>query len=358
MKSIRILDKNINLLAEIDNYESFKLARRFYRPGEFEIKINANKIHTDKLIKNNLVLLGKDYNKSGIILHREFVYGEEGEKTDALLIKGILLQGLISRRLIIPNINDDFMSFEGYQETIMKSFVDKNCINPIDVNRKINNLIIADDRERGKYDKWRSSYDNLAEKIQEIGEYCELGWNITLDHKNKKFVFDVIEGKDLTVEQSDNPPVVFRSDFNNVRTRHYTQSVINSRNVVYTGTKEDASKLILSVGDISGFERIETFRDNNSSDPIELKKDGDIALKELEELKSFELEIDPHKTFVYQRDYDLGDKVTVQDRKIGVTMSSKIVEIEEYYSNNGLQIKATFGKSIPTLLTRLRRMVK
>ena len=41
MKSIRILDKNINLLAEIDNYESFNLVRRFYKYGEFELRINA-----------------------------------------------------------------------------------------------------------------------------------------------------------------------------------------------------------------------------------------------------------------------------------------------------------------------------
>lgn len=358
MKTIRILDKNINLLGIIDNYEIFQLTRRFYRPGEFEIRVNANRSYTDKLIKNNLVLLGKDYNKVGIVLHREFVYTESGEKTDILSIKGISLQGLVSRRIIVPDVGQNYESSSGSQETIMKHFVNKNCVNPIDINRKINNLIIAGNKGRGQEDRWRSSYENLGEKLQQIGEYCELGWNVMLDSNNKKFVFDVIKGRDLSVNQSSNPPVIFRSDFNNIRTRHYTESIINCKNVAYTGTKEDATKMVLAIGNTTDFERIETFVDYNSDDPIEATKEGRIKLKELEELKTFELEIKPTKSLIYEKDYELGDIVTVQDRKLKVTMNSRIVEIQEFYSKNGFQLKVTFGKSIPTLLTTLKRMVR
>lgn len=358
MKSIRVLDKNINLLAEIDNYESFNLVRRFYKYGEFELRINANKLHVDKLIKNNLILIDKDYNKVCIILHREFVYTDLGEETDTLSIKGISLQGLIARRLIIPAIGESFSSFEGSQEEIIKFFIDKNCINPLDIKRKIPGLILAVNQNRGTKDKWRSSYENLADKVQQIGEFAELGWNIYLDHKNKKYIFDVIAGKDLSVQQNVNPPVIFRADFNNIKTRHYTESIINSKNVGYVGTKEDSEKLVLSVGDVEGFERIETFISSTITDPEELKKEGIVQLKDLEELKSFELEINPFKTFYYEKDYDLGDIVTVQDKKIGVTMHPRIVEVEEYYSSTGLQLKVTFGKSIPTLISKIKRMVK
>jgi len=358
MKTIRVLDKNINLLGIIDNYDNFQHTRRFYRPGEFELRINANRAYTDKLIKNNLVLLGKDYNKVGIVLHREFVYTESGEKTDILSIKGISLQGLMSRRLIVPNVGQDYESYLGSQEAVMKHFVNKNCVNPIDPKRKINNLIIAEDKGRGQEDRWRSSYENLGEKLQQIGEYCELGWNVTLDSNNKKFVFDVIKGRDLSVNQSSNPPAIFRSDFNNIKTRHYTESIINSKNVAYTGTKEDASKMVLTVGSTTDFERIETFIDYNSDDPIEAAKEGNVKLKELEELRTFELEINPTKSLIYEKDYDLGDIVTVQDRKLKVTMNPRIVEIQEVYNKSGLQIRATFGKSIPTLLTTLKRMVR
>lgn len=358
MNSIRILDKQFNLLAEIDNYESFQLKRRFFTYGEFELKINANKIHTDKLIKNNIILLEKNYNKACVILHREFIYTEAGEKTDTLTIKGFTLQGLLTRRLIVPKVSESYSLCNGNQETIIKYFVDTNCINVSNNLRKIENLIIATDQKRGSEDRWRSSYDNLAEKIKEIAEFSELGWNISLDHKNKKYIFDVIAGRNLSVNQKINPPVIFRSDFNNIKSRHYTESIINNKNVGYVGTKEDNEKLVLSVGAIAGFERNETFISYNSNDPNELTKQGNIYLKDLEELKSFELEIDPFKTFFYEKDYDLGDIVTIQDKKINVTLHPRIVEIEEFYNQSGVKIKATFGKSIPTLIENIKRKVR
>lgn len=358
MKSIRIFNKDINLLGEIDNYENVDITRRFYKTGEFELKIKASKLHTEKLVKNNLIQIGKYLNKVGIILHREFSYSQGKENTDLLIIKGYLLQGLANRRLIIPNTNDSYMSFKGSQEYIIKSFVESNCINTTNLNRKINRLVLADNKNRGTEDLWRSSYDNLGEKLKEIGEYSGLGWNISLDLKNKKFVFDVIESKDLTVNQSTLPPVIFRSDFNNIITRQYTESIINSKNVVYSGTKEDASKLVLSVGDSSDFERIETFVDCSSDESSEITKIGNITLKDLEELKTFEIDVNSKNTFIYEKDYDLGDIVTIQDRKLKVTMDSKIVEIKETYTPKTFKLNLTFGKSIPNVLEKIIKAVR
>lgn len=358
MKSIRIFDKDINLLAEIDNYDSLNIIRRFYKSGEFELTINANKLHTDKLLKDNLIVLERDFNKVGIILHREYSYSQGKENADSLIIKGYLLQGLIGRRLIIPNINDSYMSFKGKQEYIIKSFVDKNCINTTDNSRKISKLTIADNKNRGIDDSWRSSYDNLAEKITEIGEFSGFGWNVTLDTKNKKFIFDIIESKNKTVNQVDAPPVIFRSDFNNIITRKYLESIINSKNVAYAGTKEDASKMVLSSGNTIDFERIETFIDTNSDEVSELTKSAQIALKDLEELKTFELDVNSNNTFIYETDYDLGDIITIQDKNLKVTMDTKIVEIKESYTQNTSNIQLVFGTSIPNILNRLKKAVK
>nr|WP_205610230.1 siphovirus ReqiPepy6 Gp37-like family protein [Clostridium sporogenes] len=352
------MDKDINLLGIIDSYESFTITRRFYSYGEFELKVSANKPHVDKLIKNNLILLEKDYNKVCIILHREFNYQNGIKDSDTLLIKGITLQGLAKRKRIVPTVDMDFDSCEGSQETIMKYFINKNCINPIDSKRKIDNLILAEDKKRGVNDRWRSSYENLADKLKTIGEYSKLGWNITLDHRNKKFIFDVTQGRDLTVNQTVNPPVIFRSDFNNISTRHYIESIVNSSNVVYTGTKENKDKIVLQLGEATGFERIETFVDCNSNDIKDIKQIGNTRLQELKEIKTFELEVNPNRNFYYEKDYDLGDIVTIQDRKLKVTMDSQITEIQEQYGKEGLKLKITFGSSIPTLLTTIKRMVR
>lgn len=356
MKSIRIFDKDINLLGEIDSYEEFKFKRRFFGLSEFELKINSSKLHVDKLVKNNLILLGKDYNKVGIVLHRE----QSGDKrSDILTIKGVSLEGLINRRLIVPDIGVDFESCNGKQETIIKHFIDKNCVTPAISKRIIPRLVIAEDKLRGVDDGWRSSYENLSDKVKEICEYSGLGWNVILDKDSNNFIFDVIEGKNLTYGQRINPPVIFRNDFNNIGNRKYLESIINYKNVTYVGTAEDSTKLVLSVGESEGFERIETFSSANSDDALEITKEGKVLLKELEELKSFEIDVNPTKTFIYEKDYDLGDIVTVQDRGLGLTMDSRIIEIEETYTiKNGMSLKVTFGNSIPNILTKIKRLEK
>ncbi|MEG1411850.1 MAG: hypothetical protein RSD36_18625, partial [Terrisporobacter sp.] len=71
MKSLRVFDKDINLLCEIDGYDEFKIIRRFFGLSEFELRINITNKNIDKLEENNLIVIGKYYNKVGIILHKE-----------------------------------------------------------------------------------------------------------------------------------------------------------------------------------------------------------------------------------------------------------------------------------------------
>lgn len=360
MKPLRIIDKDINFLGEIDNYSKFSIKRLFSDIGSFELEISVNKNNVDKLEKNNLVFLSNDFNKVGIITHKEFSYGEHGVNTDRLLVHGQTLDGLISRRLIVPDTNKAYDSFDGYQEEIIKYFVDKNCVNPKDLKRKITYLEIAENKKLGEIDGWRSSYDQLGEKVKEICEYANLGFNIVLDYKNKMFTFDVISGRDLTVSQNKNPPVIFRQDFNNIKTRKYIESLESHKNVCYIGKKEDEEEPILHYGESEGFERIEVFKDFEFqvSDIDLTKKEALKTLKELEILQSFELEVKPNNTFIYGKDYDMGDIVTVQDRRLGITLDVPITEVEEIHDENGMSIIITFGKGIPTLIETIKRKVK
>ncbi|MBB6716277.1 siphovirus ReqiPepy6 Gp37-like family protein [Clostridium gasigenes] len=356
---IRIIDKDFNILAEIDDYESLIFIRRFFKVGDFELHININKQHTDKLIEGNMILLGNKLNKVGIIMHKENAYDQNGEPTDTLLIKGPTLKGLCSRRLMVPPTGA-YDSFTGSQEAIMKYFVEKNCVNPTDTLRKIQNLVIAPNLNRGIQDKWRSRYENLADKLDTIGEYSNLGWDITFDFDNNKFVFDVIQGRDLTADQELLPPVIFSVDFDNLKSRHYIDSAINYKNVGYCGGKgDDENRLIQQIGEISGFERIETFIDcSQAEDVTELKTIGNQKLNEFKKVRSFEVQIIPEGSFYYEQDYDLGDIITAQDRKLGITMNARIIELKEIYEVGGFNLEATLGTNIPNLLTLFKKETK
>ncbi len=358
---IRIISPDFELLGEIDDYESFQFIRRFYKVGEFELHININKKHTDKLIKNNLIMLGNSINKVGIIMHRENEVNEYGESTDTFIIKGPTLKGIMDRRLIVPATSGDGYDNEsGAIETIMKAFVNNNVVNPIDTGRKISQVTIAEDQQRGSQDAWRSRFEVLSDKLSEIGEYAQIGWDVILDTINSRWVFDVIQGRNLTQSQELLPPVIFNTEFDNIKNQHFIQSILSAYNVGYAGGQGDeVTRLIQQIGNITGLERVETFLDcSQAADVTELTTQGTQKLNELKETLSFEFSIIPDNTFIYEIDYDLGDIVTAQSKKWGITMDAQIIELKEIYENTGSALEATFGSNIPTILDKIKRVTK
>lgn len=357
--SLRIISPQFELLGEIDDYESLQFTRRFYKVGEFELHININKAHTESLVENNLILLGSSFNKVGLIMHREINQDDNGN--DELIIKGPTLKGIMSRRLIVPPISEDgYDSETGAIETILKAFVNNNVVNPADADRKISQVVIAADQQRGKQDAWRSRFEVLSDKLDEIGEYAQMGWDVILDVDNKVLAFDVFQGRNLTTGQDSLPPVIFSTDFDNILTPHFIQSMLNCSNVGYAGGKgEDADRLIQKVGDATGFERLESFLDCSSAEDVtELITTGQQKLDELKEIKTFEFSVIPDNTFVYQQDYDLGDFVTAQSRKWNITMDAQIIEVKEIYETDGFKLEVTFGTNIPTILTKIKQLTK
>ena len=350
--SVRIISPAFDLLGEIRNYESLQFTRRFYSVGEFELRININKANTDALQNGNLIMLGKDGKKAGIIRHRENEIDENGDSTDTLIIKGPTLKGICSQRIIVPPVDGNgYDSFTGTQEAIMKHFVDAHCVNPTDASRKIPQFAIAADQGRGVADQWRFRFDNLSDVEEQVGQYAKLGWDVTLDTGGKQLIFDVIQGRNLTAGQDTLPPVIFSTEFSDIKTPHFIQSWLNAATVGYAGGQGDETdRLIQTVGSASGLDRMETFFDcSDAENAAELISKGTQKLAESAPVKTFEFSVVHDHPFVYGVDYDLGDTVTARSKKWGLTMDAQIVELKEIYESGGNSIEVTFGTSIPSL---------
>ena len=354
MKSIRIIDKNFNLVGEIDCFESFSHTRRFRGSGGFDLKVELNEYTREYFKKDNVIIFDKNPNLVGIVEHSEIDGTGRG---DYFMVRGKTISGLLERRVIVPDNAETWATAEGKQETIIKHFVNKNCVNPTNTKRKIERLEIAADQKRGADDKWRSAYDVLEDKINEISEYSKMGYDVTLDLEKKRFLFDVYIGKDLTVDQSTLPPVIFSSKFGNILNRKYTESVMGTYNSVYAGTKEEQGKMVLNYGETeTGMARREAFLSAPEETVDAIKKEAEKFLEEMREIKTFELEVDPEMNFIYGVDYQLGDTVTIQDLKLKITMNAQIIEVVESYQGNTRSLKITFDKLVPNLLNKLRRL--
>lgn len=122
--SVRVIDRNFNLLGEIDDYESLQFTRRFYRAGEFELHIALHKQHADKLQKENIIIIDNKGHKSGIIQYREI--GQDDKGIETLIVKGPSLGGVLDRRI---TVTDNFDRVRGPAETVMKHYIDNHLIN-------------------------------------------------------------------------------------------------------------------------------------------------------------------------------------------------------------------------------------
>lgn len=371
MQPIRIIGTNFNLLGEVDTYTSLQWIRRWHKPGEFELHINPAMQNADKLVEDAIVFKASDPSEAGIIKHRDIRINENG--SEELVVKGSLLAGLTGRRITYPPPDKAYDYVNEPIETIMKHYVDANCINPVDPARIISNLVNAPDQGRGEKIQFQSRYKQLDEELEKLSVTSGIGWHVWLDIQNQRYVFDVLIGRDLTAGQDVLPPVIFSTDYDNIKSQAYINSAIGYKNMAVVGGQgEGTERKIVTVGDQqAGLERYEVFVDardigteEQGAEPLTeiqieamLEQRGQEKLAELARVMSFESQLLTKSNLVYRQDYDLGDIVTVVNRKWGVVMDARITEIVEVYEPGGHRLEATFGNSLPTLIDKIKQKI-
>ncbi|MFY9119181.1 MAG: hypothetical protein WAO57_02570 [Syntrophomonadaceae bacterium] len=352
---IRVIDTKFNFIGEIDDYESLLWTRRWHKAGEFEININAHKQAANSLQKGRLII---NKGKVGIILHRELRQGPGGKGDEQVMVKGASLSVILGRRITIPPVGYGYDRINGTAETIMKGYITRNCITPTDPRRIIPNLIVAADQERGGKLVYQSRYKPLDEELERLSLVSGLGWDLTLDWQNQRWIFDVRVGRNLAAEQIENPPVIFSADFDVIQEQTFVESDLGYKNLAYVGGQgEGAAREIAEVGeDLTGLERLEVFVDARDIEAAEdLPERGWQKLAEVAPVLTFDTEILTRGPYKYGVDWNLGDVVTIQNKKWGVTLDSRITEVTEIYEPAGFQLKVTFGSNIPTLVERVKK---
>lgn len=401
MKPVRILTPDLDLLGEIDNYESLMFTRSFHSIGDLELIVNRYKKYADALQKGNIILVGGQLHKVYVIKHREIELDSKGKVTENWLIKALELKVITGQRITLPPSTTAYDNKQGNAETVMKHYVDKNIINPVDSKRKIAQLLLDANQNRGISVSWQSRFKNLAEELASISLNSGLGWNVHLDIQQKKWVFDVVEGRDLTAGQTILPPVIFSPAFDNIQSISFVDSDLNYKNTAYVaGQGEGTDRRVIELGQSAGLSRHELFVDardvaeetegeNPQPRPEQdilkdLTNRGERNLKELDSELFLEAEImtpiqraeyershtfvSPYQvneqvktkqrfysSFMYEQDFDLGDLVTVQNKDWGVTVNTRITEIKEIYESTGFSLEATFGNNRPTLIQKIKQ---
>lgn len=353
MKPIRILTPALDLIGEIDNYLSFSFSRNFHRPGEFQLVTNRRVQHADQLTINRLLMVGQDAMKIGIIRYKEIKLDEDGE--EILTVKGFQLTDIFKQRITFPPAGLAYDLQNGPAESVMKHFVQQNCIEQPGMQFPF--LAMAPDLQRGPVVEWQSRYQILAEELEQISRVSNIGWQLIPDFDSKQWVLDVYNGRNLSAEQSERPPVLFSTGFDNVQSQTFIDSILNYGNQAVVGRpgEGEAREIILTETAATGLDLHVVFVDGqDGNESGDLLTQGRQQLAEHPHVLSFQSEILPYGPFRYQEDWDVGDLVTIQQPEWGLQLTTRVTEVQEIYERDGLELQVTFGDEVPTLTQKLK----
>lgn len=366
MYILYVVDTEVNLLAAVTSYTSLRLKRSLYEKGALELHVDYFAAGAQELQPGRIVFLEPEKP-----FYVEKVQLEESDNGVEIVAYGGQLKDVLARRVTVPDTTDEELLF-GYDrfpapedpevpvETVIKHYANKHAINPIYANRKLPNLYLAEDQARGILTRWSSRFESLASVFKAIGESTDMGFDIRVDKAAGRLVFDVIPSSDRTINSLS--PVIFSVNYGNVDSLKYTQDTTNIINASYAGgAGEGEGRLIQTVvpeGEEmqSGFARYESWVDCGNIEEVDrLIIEARHKMKEKILNETFTGDIALSGSFEYGKDYDLGDRVTLQSKRMGITKDAQITAIDEKYSKSGLAVSLTFGKRQLTILDEIRK---
>lgn len=367
--NLYVFDKNMKLIGNIDEFDSFMWERNYYDPDKITIKIPPN-FDNMELFQNGYTLVkAPDMKESIYIDHRSISKDDDG--INFLTIRGLSHDGWLDRRITLFQQEE-----KGNSETVARALIDKNCINCEDSKRVIPFLKLGVYKGLGKEISRVSHYKNLNKEVIEVIKESELGIMSYFDESDFKIGIEFYQGKDRTALQEINTPAIFSVDFENIEGQTFVDSDSELKNTcLVAGAGEGkARKTLMLNSEVSGLDRRELFVDardisdkrvsgeNEISIPINeynelLKQRGLEKLSDCEETLTYEGDIIQTEGLIYREDYDLGDKVTLMDRELGIMLNERITQIVETYTKEGLQIDVRVGNNIPTLIDKIKRKI-
>ena len=344
---IRIIDTNFNFKGMIDDYSSFYFVRNYYQAKEFQLVCSCK--YKEILKDEDIIFIDP---KKPLIIESIII----DESKNQITIKGRDIKSILERRITVPAVGQAHDSFKGNAEDVIKHYVETNAVNPVDKKRIINQLIIAPTTHKGQILNWQSRYKYLNSEITSICKTTGLGWEITLDLVNNKFVFDVIEGKDLTNSKQ---KVIFSEDFNNITDVIKTNDSKNYKTMGYVAGQGEGEnrevKEVFKNNDI-GLDRRELFIDARD---IEENQDGKLTDRAEAKLKNFDYITSTESTvsntnFIYQKDWNLGDIVIRKSDSYFENL--RVREVTEVYEKD-FKIDVVLGDVIPNAIEEINEEI-
>lgn len=351
----------ISLEAICDSFSSLLWDIEYYQCGSFEVYIAANPQNIGIFKPGRIVGRDDDNEHFGII---ESVKIEtDAENGDYLTVTGRFLMCLLERRIIYPTYS---ITTEKPYSDIVREVVSQNAIQ--NDNRRIPGLSLGNVSGTcwEQTATLQISYANLMEWIYTICEKIGGTANIRLvkdSDEQYKMVLDLFGSTDRSIMQENNPHIIFSDAYSNLLSFSYAEDSSIQRNFAYVlgkGEGVDRKQTTYFDGDEPSFlERYELYVDADDISEEEQVGGESVPIPEeqyIELLKNrgseklilpqtaSESSIAANSTqYQYNRDYFVGDYVTVEHKRFGLIQPKiQLVGMIESFDQNGRSLTPTF----------------
>lgn len=349
MADYLILNTEFDHVAFLDNFESFIWTDRYNSPGDFEFLTSI----TDPIVPfciPGYYIYRKDSEHMMIIETLEI--NSDIESGNTFKVSGRSLESILDRRIVW-----DQTDLAGSFQDCIKRLINESIISPAIAERKIDNFDFIDSTDEYILSltlEEQHTGTTLLNLIQEICEAFDVGFKITLSD-DRRFKFQLYYGANRSYNQDDNPYVIFSEDFNNIINSNYLESVETVKNVALVcGEDNGANRRRLTVGAGSGLDRRELYVDARDIQSEvggnqlpeaqyteKLQQRGEEKLKEYSIIKTLEGQMETRKAFQYDKDFFMGDIVSVAN-VYGMNDVARVVEFIWSISDNGIEMYPTF----------------
>lgn len=329
------MDEDFRRVDLIDQYESFIWTERYSAVGDFELIVHSDQDTRQAFYNNAYVSIDESQRLMRIDMVQDS-FDDEGRRM--LLVKGKSLEQRLTERLATP---PSTTSEHPYTWTFSRSphvairtiYKDVAFYNTRDPRDEFDDTKMITAIDPGRIPEpvdrisLRIDYMSLYDAIREVAVPYNIGFAILADNLGglgRPLSFFVYNGYNRTTTQSQNAPVVFAPELDNLDNMRTLKSTADWRNVAYVSSKNfrqveaysdgagpstegpDRRVLYLMLDDIP-----EDF--TSAQEQALMIQRGKEELGKHQRVEIFDGEITQYSQYKYGQDYGLGDIVELQD---------------------------------------------
>ena len=314
-----------------DKITSYEYTKRWSKSGDFSLVMPFSREFLKALFLNGIIYFDTDWLWIQNISYDGKQISVSGKDTKAFL----------ETRVVLPDDTgfEGYSSIEGTTAECIKNYLEKNCISPVDENRRLP-IIFKGGAVGLQNDHYMTRFEYLSNAVTNLCDNADIGFDIRGRLASNGFEFITLKGADRSFSQSQTSRVILSAKWGNILSEKFEHGVDNLLNAVYGTDNNNYSRLVTTSA--NGLSR----RECNISVGVStadswFEKYALNEVKDNVETHSFEIAVPIGS---YGQDYILGDIVTVKDDFTGDLYDRKITEVTKSYSNEQKNISLVLGQ--------------